>query len=80
MVNRSPSTVVKAPPPLRTKRSAVRVWRWALAISPGLTSWTEVCTVLVAPVTPGTPGLRRRMVRLSDCSRLTNSPASMSPL
>ncbi len=35
----SPSTVVDAPSPSMTKRSAAGVWRCARATSPGRTSW-----------------------------------------
>src|SRR5205085_1820615 len=47
------------------RRSAAPEWRWARAISPGMTIWMFATSVLLAM--PGSCGLVRRNSRRSAC-------------
>src|SRR6266446_1159111 len=59
------------------RRSAEAEWRWARAISPGITIWRLATSVLLAD-TPGSSGLVRRSTRRSACSVPTSSAARIA--
>src|SRR5467141_3849820 len=58
------------------RRRAAAEWRWARAISPGITIWMLATSVLLA--TPGSLGLVRRRTRRSACWVPTNSAARIA--
>jgi hypothetical protein len=58
------------------RRRAAAEWRWARAISPGITIWILATSVLLA--TPRRLGLVRRRTRRSACWVPTNSAARIA--
>jgi hypothetical protein len=53
---------------MRNRRRAAAEWRWARAISPGITIWILATSVLLAE-TPDSSGLVKRRTRRSKSTR-----------
>src|SRR5207249_4221413 len=72
----TPSTVVKAPRPWTTRRSAAGVWWWLGAASPGRMICSPANRVEVTAYAPPRPGFFKTSTRRSACSIGTSRAAS----
>src|SRR5438128_11481641 len=72
----TPSTLVKAPCPSTTSRSAAGVWWWLGAASPGRMICSPAKRVEVAAYAPARPGFFKTSTRRSACSIGTSRAAS----
>ncbi|MDT4854654.1 hypothetical protein FQZ97_889690 [compost metagenome] len=72
----SPSTVVQAPSPSTTMRTALGVWRWLGAHSPGMSSCMPRYMAALACIFSSVwPGLANTSTRRSAFSMGVSSPA-----
>src|SRR5437867_5212034 len=72
----TPSTLVKAPCPSTTSRSAAGVWWWLGAASPGRMICSPAKRVEVTAYAPARPGFFKTSTRRSACSIGTSRAAS----
>src|SRR5437879_2385907 len=72
----TPSTLVKAPCPSTTSRSAAGVWWWLGAASPGRMICSPAKRVEVTAYAPSRPGFFKTSTRRSACSIGTSRAAS----